>query len=475
MSDECSFEGACESPFESSFEGSIESSINKAIFQSVEISPELLKAMRDIFHDDPQNRARLNAIVKSGVDAASENVREQVENPMVFSIEIPTGKITEQKKSGRCWLFAATNTLRLAVMRKLNLETFELSQAWLCFWDKLEKANYFLESILETLDEPTDGRLIAHLLADPIQDGGQWDMFCGLAEKYGVVPKDVYPESFHSSETGKMNALITDKLREFACLIREMYADGRTRMQLALRKAYFLSEIYRMLSLCLGEPPEVLDFEVRDKDKGFHRDLGITPKGFYEKYIGKTLEDYVSVINAPTEDKPYYKTFTVSYLGNVKGGRSVKYLNLPVDEQKALAIAQLSDDEPVWFGCDVGKMLNRTYGLMGMNTFDYEASMGMTFKMDKAARLDYHQSMMTHAMVLLGVNLIDGKPNRWKVENSWGEDSGQKGYYIMTDAWFSEYNYQVVVHKKYLSAEQLQAWEQEPIVLKPWDPMGSLA
>ncbi|MDR0397219.1 MAG: C1 family peptidase [Oscillospiraceae bacterium] len=441
----------------------------------VEISVQNLEAMKRSFRADPANRIRMNAIIKHGIADAAENALEKSVNPMAFSIDIPTGKITAQMKSGRCWLFASLNTLRIEVMRKLNLETFELSQSWAMFWDKLEKANYFLESILETLDEPTDSRLIAHLLSNPVQDGGQWDMFCALADKYGVVPKDAYPETFHSSETMHMNHLITAKLREFACSLREQHTTGAPLATLSSQKDAMMNEIYRILTLCCGEPPERFDFEIRDKDKGFHRDLNITPKEFYDKYIGRALDDYVSVINAPTADKPYYKTFTVAYLGNVKGGRAVKYLNLPIDEQKALAIAQLSDNEPVWFGCDVGKMLNRGAGMMGMHTFDYESALGSVFGMDKAQRLDYGHSMMTHAMVLLGVNLIDGKPNRWKVENSWGKDSGQEGYYIMTDEWFSEYNYQVVVNKKYLSPDQIKAWEQEPITLKPWDPMGSLA
>jgi len=445
---------------------------------SIELTPSALVSLRESFHADPVNRTRMHAVMKSGTDDACENVREQVENPMVFSIEVnagKTGKITDQKSSGRCWLFAALNTLRLEVMRKLNLKTFELSQSWMMFWDKIEKSNYFLESILDTLNEPTDGRLIAHLLRDPVQDGGQWDMFCALAEKYGVVPKDIYPETFHSSKSGPMNGLITAKLREFAHTLREAHAAGEDITSLRARKDGFLEEIYRLLCLCLGEPPERFDFEARNKDKEFHRDLNITPREFYEKYIGRVLDDYISVINAPTADKPYYKTFTVQYLGSVKGGRPVKYLNLPADEQKALAIAQLSDDEPVWFGCDVGKMLNRKNGIMGMHTYDYEAGLGFRLALDKAQRLDYGQSLMTHAMVLLGVNLVDGKPNRWKVENSWSEESGQKGYYLMTDDWFSEYNYQVVVNKKYLTPAQLDAWSLDPIELVPWDPMGSLA
>lgn len=440
-----------------------------------EITTTMLDQFRAQFESDPLNRARKYAVQKSGAEDASENMREQTENPLVFSIEIETGKVTAQNSSGRCWLFASLNTLRVEIMRKLNLETFELSQAWMFFWDKLEKANYFLESILDTLDEPTEGRLIAHLLSGPVQDGGQWDMFCALADKYGVVPKDVYPESYSSSKSGPMNGIVTAKLREYACTLRQAHLLGESAATLRGRKDAMLSEVYRMLSLYMGEPPKTFNFEVRDKDKKFYRDLDITPKAFFDKYIGKTLDDYISIINAPTADKPYYKTFTIQFLGSVKGGRPVKYLNLPVDEQKALAIAQLSDNEPVWFGCDVGKMLNRKNGIMGMHTYDYEAVLGIKLDLNKAQRLDYGQSLMTHAMVIMGVNLIDGKPNRWKVENSWGEDSGQKGWYLMTDEWFGEYNYQVVVNKKYLSAAQLKAWEQAPIELKPWDPMGSLA
>ena len=436
------------------------------------ITPELLQALQTTYQSDPRNRIRSHAIAKVGVNDASENALENAQHPLTFSIELETGDITSQNHSGRCWLFAALNTFRVEIIRRLNLKTFELSQTWAMFWDKLERANYFLENILDTLHEPLDGREVAFLLTDPMGDGGQWDMFCALIDKYGIVPKAQMPETFHSSNSGMMNTLLTRKLREQAIELREA---GISKESLQVRKEAMLSEIYNMLCLCLGEPPTQFDFAWRDESKTYHSDPGITPKEFFDKYVGLHLDDFVSIINAPTVDKPYYRTFTVQYLGNVRGGRSVKYLNLPVDEQKSLAVAQLKDNQPVWFGCDVGKMLDRKNGLMGMNTYDYEALLGVSFPMTKAQRLDYHESVMTHAMVLLGVNLVDEKPTRWKVENSWGEDSGQKGFYVMTDDWFSEYNYQIVVHKKYLSPEQLQAWELDPIQLKPWDPMGSLA
>lgn len=436
------------------------------------ITYDMLEKFSKAYNSDPKNAVAKRAVMKNGINAAAENAQEVIDNPMLFSIEIESGKITNQKASGRCWLFAALNCMRFQVMQKLNLETFELSQNYQMFWDKLEKANYFLESIIKTAGEDVDSRLVKHLLASPEGDGGQWDMYCAIADKYGCVPKSVMPETFQSSSTGVMVKLITLKLREDAMLLRAAIAEGKDVSEM---KEAMLSEIYGILVTCLGEPPKSFTFEYRDKDKQFHRDENLTPKAFYDKYVGLALKDYVSIINAPTADKPYYKTFTVDYLGNVVGGREVKYLNLPADDMRQLAIKQLSDGEPVWFGCDVGQMLMRDYGLMGMNTYKYEELLGVKFGLDKAARLDYSESVMTHAMVFLGVNLVDGKPNRWKVENSWGDKAGQDGYYIMSDEWFGEYNYQIVVNRKYLTEEQNKMFDQEPILLKPWDPMGSLA
>jgi len=436
------------------------------------ISFDMIAKYSDAYNADAKNLVARNAVMKCGLSAAAENAREQADNPMLFSIEIETGKITNQKASGRCWLFAALNCMRFHIMKKLELDTFECSQNYQMFWDKLEKANYFLEAIIKTAAEDVDSRLVKHLLSAPVNDGGQWDMYCSLAKKYGCVPKQAMPETFQSSNTGMMNKLITLKLREDAMLLRNAIAAGE---DVSALKDGMLSEIYSILVTCLGEPPKSFTFEYKDKNKEYHRVENITPVEFFEKYVGLELDDYVSVINAPTQDKPYDRTFTVDYLGNVIGGREIKYLNLTADEMRQAAINQLSDGEPVWFGCDVGQMLMRDFGIMGMHTFDYEQLLGMKFGMDKAARLDYCESVMTHAMVFLGVNLVDGKPDRWKVENSWGDQSGQQGYYIMTDEWFGEFNYQIVVNRKYLTDEQNRLFDQEPIVLKPWDPMGSLA
>lgn len=273
-----------------------------------------------------------------------------------------------------------------------------------------------------------------------------------------------------------MDYYLTLKLREFACTLRTAHEKGAEMEQLRGSKEQMLAEIYKILCISLGKPPKEFCFETRDKDGNFIRDAKITPQEFFAKYVGWNLDDYVSLINAPTADKPFGKTYSVKYLGSVKEGRAVRYLNLPIEQLKAAAIAQMQDGKPVWFGCDVGKCSIRENGIMDLNVIRADQLFGVSFPMDKAQRLDYGHSLMTHAMVFLGVNLDEqGRPNRWRVENSWGKEPGKDGYYVMSDDWFTEYTYQVVVHKKYLSQEALEQLKAEPILLEPWDPMGSLA
>lgn len=428
------------------------------------------------FQENPGNLVAMNATTTSGISKAAMNNDTLRENRHVFSISLEQGKITNQKQSGRCWLFAAMNVMRADIIKRLKLEDFELSQNYMFFFDKLEKANYFLENILSTLDEPTSGRLIHFLLRDPLGDGGQWDMLCNLVSKYGVVPKDAMPETVSSSASRDLVSYMTKKLREDACILRVGHQAGSTVDALREQKTAMLQDIYNMLCIALGTPPETFDFEVRDKDKKFIRDENMTGKAFFEKYVGWNMDDYVSLINAPTADKPYHATYTVKMLGNVREGRIVKYLNLPIEEVKTAAIHQLQDGEAVWFGCDVGQESLREEGIMAIGAVDASGLFGTSFGMDKAQRLDYGESLMTHAMVFQGVNLdADGKPTRWRVENSWGDKNGKSGYYVMSDDWFDQYTYQVVVHKKHLTAEQSKLLELEPKELEPWDPMGSLA
>ncbi|GER67420.1 aminopeptidase C [Weizmannia acidilactici] len=446
-----------------------------SVYMAREITPGMAESFSRQIREVPQSKVIRDAVMKNGIKAATINNDSFVSMNHVFSHEIETGKVTNQKQSGRCWMFAALNTFTHKLNAQFKLKDFELSQNYTFFWDKFEKANYFLESIIETADEPLEGRLVSWLLATPQQDGGQWDMLVSLIQKYGAVPKQVMPETYNSSNSRELNPLLNAKLREDAMVLRKMYAEGRSEEDLRQAKTGMLAEIYKLLVFTLGEPPKTFDFEFRDTDKVFHREQGITPQQFFQKYVGFALDDYVSIINAPTKDKPFGKTYTVQYLGNVIGGKPIKYLNVDMETFKNLAIRQLKDNRSVWFGCDVAESSDRNEGIMDTALYDVEIAFGFPFGMSKAERLDYKDSVMTHAMVLTGVNLVDGRPNRWKVENSWGEKVGKNGYFVMSDAWMDEYTYQIVVDKKYLPDELQKAWEQEPIVLKPWDPMGSLA
>ncbi len=440
------------------------------------IDLKMIQNFKKSFSDSEKHSVLLNSVVKNGIQDSCYNRDSEVENRFNFSISLNVGKITNQKKSGRCWMFAALNIMRLEVMKKLNLEEMELSQSYPLFWDKLEKSNYFLENIIETMEEKTDSRILSFLLQDPLADGGQWDMFSNLIRKYGVVPKEVMPESKSSSETAEMNQLLTSKLRGFASELRKAKASGNSIEELRRKKEDMLNIIYRILCISLGVPPLNFTYETRDKTEKFIRISQITPLDFYEQYIGLELDNYVSLINAPTTDKPYNRTFTVQFLGNVQEGNPVVYLNLPSEELKKLAIEQLKQGEGVWFGSDVGKYSSRESGTMAMNTYDYEGLFSTDFSMSKAERLDFGESLMTHAMVISGVNIDEqGNPNRWRVENSWGDEKGCKGFFVMSDDWFDQFTYQVVIHKKHLSDKQLQMLKAEPIVLSPWDPIGSLA
>ena len=441
-----------------------------------EITALTLEKMEQEFDANAAHKLAMNAATKSGITTVLRDADLEKRERFSFSIDLEAGKVTNQKQSGRCWMFAALNTMRVEVMKKLNLENMELSQNYTLFYDKLEKANYFLESILDTVDEPTDGRLISWLLMAPLNDGGQWDMLANIIRKYGIVPKEAMPETFSSSCTREITPWMTKKLREFACTLRTTYAKGASMEELQEKKQEMMSVIYRMLVIALGKPPKTFTWETRDKDKQFIRIADITPQQFFAEYVGWNLDDYVSIINAPTQDKPFHHSYTVQYLGNVTEGHIVRHLNLPIEEMKKLAITQMQDGQVVWFGCDVGQFHEKDLGIMDTNGIQAGLLFDTDFPMTKAQRLDYGESLMTHAMVFTGVNLDKvGKPNRWKVENSWGEDRGNKGFYIMSDRWFDEYMYQVVVNKKYLSKEQLKAYEEEPTVLAPWDPMGSLA
>ncbi|MBO4126127.1 aminopeptidase C [Streptococcus suis] len=425
---------------------------------------------------NPSLQATENAVSHNGLLKSLETRQSAIDNDYVFSIDLTKDAVSNQKASGRCWMFAALNTFRHKLISDFKLENFELSQAHTFFWDKYEKSNWFLEQIIATADQEIGSRKVKFLLDTPQQDGGQWDMVVALFEKYGVVPKSVYPESISSSASRELNQYLNKLLRQDAQILRDLLAKGASSEEVQAQKESLLQEIFNFLAVNLGLPPRSFDFAYRDKDNVYHRDTNVTPQEFYEKYVGLKLSDYVSIINAPTTDKPYNKSYTVELLGNVVGAPAVRYLNVEMNRFKELAIAQLKAGESVWFGSDVGQSSNRQTGIMATNTYDFSSGLGIHFHQDKAGRLDYSESLMTHAMVLTGVDLDDNEqPLKWKVENSWGDKVGDKGYFVASDSWMDEYTYQIVVRKEFLTPEELAAYQAQPQVLAPWDPMGALA
>ncbi len=426
--------------------------------------------------NNPLIRMARNAAVRGDVTDLAMNWEAYSKIDHTFS-EMITGemKVTNQKSSGRCWGFAGLNLLRIFLGRKYNLKQFEFSQNYFMFWDKLEKANYFLMNILKTLDEDWNSRLMMHLLLDPIQDGGQWDMFVNLIEKYGVVPQFAMPESHQSSNSSRMNRMITRKLRECAKILRSEHKSGVSKKELFKQKEKMLEVVYQMLVVSLGTPPKTFQWQTRNKEKELIRFDSMSPQEFYQEALGINLRDYLCLINAPMSDKKFNEVYTIDYLGNVVEGAIIKYINLEIDLLKKFAVASIQNDEPVWFGCDVGKHFHRNLGVMDMELFDFELFYGTAFGLDKGGRLEYGDSMMTHAMLFTGVNLENNKSTKWRVENSWGEKSGKKGYDLMTDSWFDEYLYEIVINKKYLPSEILKTAKRSPVSLPPWDPMGALA
>ena len=441
------------------------------------LDKELIKKYQDKYANDPSNKAVENAIAKNGINASSLDNTAKRKHNFVFSDVTKRGNITNQKSSGRCWMFANLNTARINVMEKLNIKNFEFSQTYTFFWDKLEKSNFFLESIIETADEPLNSRVVWHLLQTPQEDGGQYDMFVGILKKYGSVPKECMPETYHSENTYVLETVLNNKLREFASVLRKMHAEGKSDEELRAKKDEQLYFVYNLLVKTLGEAPRTFDYSYRDKDDKFHRLTNQNPVEFFETYSGLNLDSMVNIINAPTADKPYEKTYTVKLLGSVKEAPAIKYVNLPVEDLKASAIKAIHAGVPVWCGCDVGKFSDSKLGIMDDKLFDYEATLGEGENLTKAERLDYGDSLLTHAMVLTGVDLDEnGNVIKWQVENSWGKDAGDEGIFSMSDSWFDEYTYQVTVDRKFVDDKILDIYDNCEITeLEPWDPMGSLA
>ena len=412
----------------------------------------------------------------SNTDLASLALNRDLVQSMDFSFstKLDEWSVTNQKRSGRCWLFATLNLFRVGAMKKMNVKDFEFSQSHLFFWDKLERSNHFLEAIIDTSDRPVDDRTVHFLLSDPIGDGGQWNMAMNLIKKHGLVPKSAFPESSSSSSSRLMNGVLKDFLRSTACEIREILDNGGSEEQARQKKEDRMAEIWKILCIHLGTPPERFDWQWRDKDGEFHRKGEMTPHQFADEFVDIDWEDYICIVNDPRND--YYRTYTVDYLQNVSGGPPVVYLNVPSNEMKSITQRILEDGTPVWMGCDVGKQMERKKGLWDANLYEFQELYGVEFGMDKADRLRFGQTMMTHAMLFTGVDVVDGKPRRWKVENSWGaEESGVKGFYTMNDNWYDEHMFEIASPKSYLTDEMISGLDTDPVTLPAWDPMGSLA
>ena len=413
------------------------------------------------------DRAIHNALAAGDVSALATNHDNQGEMDTYFTYSVNSKGITDQKGSGRCWMFTGLNVLRAQMIREHRLEGMEFSQVYLFFWDQLEKSNLFLQAVIDTRTKPMDDKTVSWLFQHPLSDGGTFTGVADLIEKYGVVPSSVMPETYASNNTSRFTSLIKRKLREDGIRLRK--ADKGTDLQ-ALKEE-MLAEVYHMLVLGFGEPVKEFRWAPKDKDgKPLSQPKTYTPKEFYNKFLGNDLQnDYLMLMNDPTRE--YWRTYEIEYDRHTYDGHNWRYLNVPLDDIKEMAIASIRDSTMMYFSCDVGKELDRTRGLLDLKNFDYGSIFGVTFGMDKAERIATFDSGSTHAMTLMAVRIDENKPVMWKVENSWGASSGYQGHLIMTDEWFNEYMFRLVVHKKYAPRKVMQAYKKKPVMLPCWDPM----
>ncbi|MBA2772970.1 MAG: C1 family peptidase [Nocardioidaceae bacterium] len=431
------------------------------------------------FEANPAYRLAQNAVTNTSVEDVALDRAAVTSIATSMSHHLDDWEVTNQKQSGRCWLFAGLNLLRASAAQTMNIKDFEFSQNYLLFWDKLEKANFWLEAVIETADRDVDDRTVAHLLERPIDDGGQWNMFVALVAKHGLVPKAAMPETHSSSKTGSMNRDVSQLLRRAARDLRAAAASGVSADLLRAKKLEVLEVVHRILVIHLGAPPSTVEWQWEDKDRGFHRDDEMTPQEFATNYARTDLNDYVCVVHDPRATSEVGRTYTVEFLGNVVDAPPVVYLNVDIALMRELTMAALVGGEPVWFGCDTGKMANNERGYWDEHLYDYEGVYDADLSLDKADRLLHHDTLMTHAMLFTGVDVVGANgsqtPRRWRVENSWGDEKAEKGFWTMNDNWFSEHVFEIAVRRSALPAELQQALEQEPIVLPAWDPMGALA
>lgn len=440
--------------------------------QNGAITPEKFNKIKNSFDlQKPENKAILNALTNNEIKDLTKNRQAYMKTDHYFKYRVNVKGITDQKSSGRCWMFTGLNVLRPKVMEKLNLSSFEFSTNYLFFWDQFEKANLFLQAIIDNADKPMDDKTVEWLFKNPISDGGVWNSLTNLIEKYGCVPKEVMPETKQSENTRWMNRLLSRKLREDGLILREMAANKTSKADLENKKLEMLQDIYKMLVFNLGVPPEEFKWRFKDKDGNISEYKTYTPQSFYKEILSDVnFDDYVMLMNDPS--KEYYKVYEIEYDRNVYEGKNWLYLNLPADEIKKFALESIKNNEAMYASCDVGKQLDNEYGLLSPDNYDYESLYRVKFGMNKKERIITFDSGSSHGMALVAVDVDNNeKPVKWQFENSWGASSGNNGYLTFTDKWFDEYMFRVVVLKKFIDQKTLDLLKQKPVKLPPYDPM----
>lgn len=429
------------------------------------ITQDMLNQIKSSYKHTPADKAIYNAMAETSIAVLAKNHENLANFDTNFTNKVVSHGITDQQQSGRCWLFTGLNVLRAQMMAKYGLDEMEFSQNYCFFYDQLEKANLFLQGIIDTREKPMDDKMVEWLFRNPISDGGQFTGISDVIGKYGVVPSSVMPETYSSENTSQIARLVGLKLREFGLQLRDEAAKGVKVSALEAKKTEMLSTVYRMLALAFGEPVERFTWTMNGETKEY------TPQSFYQEYLGNDLtNNYVMLMNDPSRE--YYKCYEIDFDRHVYDGKNWTYVNLPVEDIKAMAIESIKDSTMMYFSCDVAKFLDSKRGTLDLKNFDYESLMGTTFGMNKKQRVQTFASGSSHAMTLMAVDLDkDGKPKKWMVENSWGAEAGYKGHLIMTDEWFDEYMFRLVVEKKYVPEKVLNILKQRPIRLPAWDPM----
>lgn len=435
------------------------------------IDTKVLTDIRSSYHNNALDRVAQNALTHNGINDISKNWSNEP-NDHFFKYRVKVKGITDQKRSGRCWLFTSLNIFRPTAIELFNVANFEFSQVYLSFWDLFEKSNLFLNNIIETRDKTIDSRLVQWYFREPISDGGAWNDFSNLVDKYGLVPKEIMPETHSSNNTRQMNKFINLKLREDAIRLREMHAGGASLEQLQEKKVAMLKEVYRMLVLNLGNPPTEFEWRYVDNAGKLSDFQHYTPLSFKEKILkGANMSDYIMIMNDPT--RPYDVHYEVDNYRNVEEGVNWHYVNLSNEDIKPMLIASIKNNEALYVSCDVGKQHDREFGFLDLNNYDYESIYGVSFGMNKSDRIKTLASSSAHGMLLIAVDVDkDGNPTKWQFENSWGASAGHDGYLSFTDKWFDEYVFRIVVHKKYVPSKILKIHEKKAKLLFPWDWMG---